>query len=470
MPPELDLLGPECGSVTAPAGCGKTQLIADNLVAHTGTKPVLVLTHTNAGVAALRVRLQLAGVPSSRFRLATLDGFAMRLITMFPGRSGHDPRILLLEDRNNDYPAIRQAALALLEGQHITAALRATYARAFIDEYQDCNLAQHAMVSALAGAVPTVVLGDPMQAIFSFRGNHLVQWRQHVLDTFPLIGRLQTPWRWINAGAADLGNWLLRAREELRAGRSVDLAGAPAHVEWVRLDPANPDAGRRAAAQTRLRAGETSVLIIGDSMNVNGRHQLTSQTPGATVVENVELLDLTRFARHFDLGSDDALETLVAFASHLMTGVGRAAFLERVRTLQQGRQRRAATAAEAEAVAFAARPSFERAVELLRKLADQPGTRIYRPDMLYSCRSAFKEAAQSGCSLFEAALRVRERNRQQGRVVARRAVGSTLLLKGLEADVAVILQPEQMDANNLYVALTRGARRVLVCSQRSIHP
>lgn len=57
-----------------------------------------------------------------------------------------------------------------------------------------------------------------------------------------------------------------------------------------------------------------------------------------------------------------------------------------------------------------------------------------------------------------------------GRRVPRRAVGSPLLLKGLEADVAVILDAEQFDSNrirntkNLYVALTRGSRKLVVCS------
>ena len=54
---EVDLLEIECGSVTAPAGCGKTHLIAETLLRHSGPKPILVLTHTNAGVAALRGRL-----------------------------------------------------------------------------------------------------------------------------------------------------------------------------------------------------------------------------------------------------------------------------------------------------------------------------------------------------------------------------------------------------------------------------
>jgi hypothetical protein len=37
------------GTITAPAGCGKTQLIADSLKTYVHPKPVLVLTHTNAG-------------------------------------------------------------------------------------------------------------------------------------------------------------------------------------------------------------------------------------------------------------------------------------------------------------------------------------------------------------------------------------------------------------------------------------
>ena len=67
-----------------------------------------------------------------------------------------------------------------------------------------------------------------------------------------------------------------------------------------------------------------------------------------------------------------------------------------------------------------------------------------------------------------ATLQARERNRHLGRPIPRRSVGSTLLLKGLEADIAVVLQPETMTAQNLYVALTRGARGLVVCSQTPV--
>lgn len=467
MQPELDLLAVDRGSVTAPAGCGKTHLIADTLALHVGPKRVLVLTHTNAGAAALRQRLKKAGVGSAAFQVSTIDGFVMRLIAMFPMRSSIDRRILEISNPGSDYPAIRYAALGLLQAGHLSTALRATYARVIIDEYQDCNFVQHSIVDALSVDLPTIVLGDPMQAIFGFAGNQLVNWGRDVVPRFPPIGELATPWRWINAGTEELGRWLLYARAELQSGRAIDLRAAPTRLKWVQLDATNLEDGRRTAAHTRLQDGEETVLIIGDARNPRGRHRLTSQTHGATSVETVDLGDLTSFARRFDLTRADALEHLVNFAGDVMTGVGAAAFLDRIKSLQGGRAKNPANAAEAVALAFAARPELSAALHLLQQLESQEGTRVYRPEMLHCCRSAMR-AVSDNRTFLEAVLQTRERNRHHGRPVSRRAVGSTLLLKGLEADVAVILQPEQMDACNLYVALTRGAKRVLVCSVSNV--
>jgi len=69
--PELDILSVDRGAVTAPAGCGKTQLIADSLKLQGGGKPALVLTHTNAGKAALEARLAKAKVPAKVLAAAT---------------------------------------------------------------------------------------------------------------------------------------------------------------------------------------------------------------------------------------------------------------------------------------------------------------------------------------------------------------------------------------------------------------
>lgn len=464
VPPELDLLAVARGSVTAPAGCGKTQLIADTLSSRASPKPTLVLTHTNAGVAALRARLQRAGVPGAAYRISTIDGFAMRLIGKFPMRSGHNPRILEVANPGSDYPAVREAAWRLLDAGHVHDALRATYGRLLVDEYQDCNLTQHAMVVCAARVLPTCVLGDPMQAIFGFKGNRLVDWQADVESEFPSVGTLQTPWRWRLAGTEELGNWLLGARERLQAGCTIDLTDAPAEVEWVQLTPDAAHEQRLRAARVRAASAEGIVLVIGDAMDAKGRHQLTSQTPGATAVEAVDLGDLVRFAQQFDPRSPDSLRSLLSFAATLMTGVDATGLTARVETIRQGRARTPPNPTENAAVAFANAPSASGARLLLQRLANNAGARVYRPEILRCLVTALGMAAHENCTLHAAVLKVREKNRHLGRSLARRAVGSTLLLKGLEADVAVVLHPERMTAQHLYVALTRGARRVVVCS------
>jgi hypothetical protein len=465
-PPEIDIFQARLGSVTAPAGCGKTQLIADALSQHTGIKPILVLTHTNAGVTALRARLQRGGVPSSAYRVSTIDGFAMRLAAKFPLRAGLNARVLDLANPNADYPAIRVAVQALLQAGHICDPIASTYSRLLVDEYQDCNTAQHAIVCSIAQTLPTCILGDPMQAIFGFR-DPLVHWEREAQAAFPPIGALQTPWRWQLAGMDALGAWLLRARTSLQAGEPLDLREAPEGVQWVQLAQGMEVQQRLMAARTEAPNREGRVLVIGDSMNVNGRHQLTMQTPGATSVEAVDLRDLLNFARQFDLASPNALRLLAEFATSLMTQVGTATLLARVETIRGGRARTPATPAEAAAVTFMASPSHTTSIDLLLSLADQPGARVYRPEVLHCCISALRAAGGAG-GFIGAAMQTRERNRHLGRPLGRRAVGSTLLLKGLEADVVVILEPERMTAQHLYVALTRGARRVVVCSSTPV--
>jgi AAA domain len=206
---EIDLLTIQRGLVVAPAGCGKTQLICDALARYNGRKPILVLTHTNAGVVALRNRLAKAGVNLATYHLATIDGWAIRLVTTFPERSGYG----MVIPAQPNYPAIRKAAYRLLKEGHIANTLRASYAKLIVDEHQDCSIYQHAIVYYAAMVLPTCILGDPLQAIFGFGDDNLAEWEKHVCTHFPVVAELARPWRWINAKTETLGNWLLASQD-----------------------------------------------------------------------------------------------------------------------------------------------------------------------------------------------------------------------------------------------------------------
>ena len=462
---EMDLRAITRGTVTAPAGCGKTQLIAQTLAVHRESKPILVLTHTNAGVAALRGRLNRAEVPSNAYRLSTIDGWAMRLVSTFPGRSAHDPGILKLAAPARDYPAIRDAAWKLLQTGHVSEVLKASYANLIVDEYQDCSVPQHYIVYFLSLILPTCVLGDPMQAIFGFRGNALADWNEQVCAHFPVVAELDTPWRWRNAGAEALGQWLLEARRLLAARQSVDLrSGPPEHVTWIQVVPPNDHQQRLAAARTASPSADGRVLIIADSRNRAAQQNFASQTPGASTVEAVDLQDLIAFCSNFDVSAQNALGQLLVLAQSVMTHVGVAELTRRVDTLARGTARNPPNEAERLALEFRRAPSLATAAALLSALRALPNVRVHRPAIFYGVLKALRDASIGGVPLEESAKRVREENRLLGRPLPKRAVGSTLLLKGLEAEVAVLLNPESMNAQNLYVAITRGSTKLVVCS------
>ncbi|NBJ09430.1 UvrD-helicase domain-containing protein [Microvirga arsenatis] len=467
---DIDLLSVRLGSVTAPAGCGKTQLIASTLARCGDDKPVLVLTHTNAGVAALRSRLDRLGIPAKRYRLSTIDGWSMRLISAFPARSDIDPAVLMLQNPRNDYPVIRNAAHALLESGHVNDVLAATYSRIIVDEYQDCSVPQHCIVGYASTVLPTCVLGDPLQSIFGFKGVPMPDWDEHVRAHFPEVGVLSEPWRWIRAGTEHFGRWLLDVREKLLNRERIDLRNAPAEVTWVHLDGTDDEKLRLAAARTKGLSAEDRVLVIGYSTKPAAQQDIARRTPGAQAIEAVDLKDLTQFAGRLNLHHADALDVVATFAQSVMSNVGAADYIRRVDSLRRGTARLAASAAEQAGLNFVAAPSYSGVADVLVEIGKTPGVITYRSSMMRACLKALQMCHASGGSLsfHDAAVHVREQSRLLGRALPRRAVGSNLLLKGLEGEVAVILDADELDARHLYVSMTRGSTSLVICSRSQV--
>ena len=463
---EINLLEVKDGLVVAPAGCGKTELILSSLKRHEGPKPILVLTHTNAGVGALRGRLSRLGVRASCYRVATIDGWAIRLISMFPLRSGHDPKIIIRE--RPDYVAVRDSTWRLIRAGHVNNFIAASYSRLLVDEHQDCSYRQHAIVYHLAKVLPTCIVGDPLQSIFGFDSrDELPDWNSIVASHFPVTRTLDTPWRWINADCVEFGRWLLDVRSRLLSKQPIDLASAPKSVKWIQLNGTRDDYPKQlAACRTNPPGGTGSVLILGNSRSPPSQRAFASQTPGAVTVKSVDLRDLTAFARDLDINADDALSRVVHFAESVMTNVGANDLLSRIAIMNRGTERKEPNAVERRALAFQNDRSHARITDLLVEINRDGGVRAHRPSVLQACYRALEMCPSK--TLQEAVMQIREQNRFSGRAIPKRAVGSTLLLKGLEAEVAVILDADDLDARNLYVAMTRGSKRLVICSRNPI--
>ncbi len=158
----------ERASVLAPAGCGKTDLIV-RAVGATPAGRALVLTHTHAGVKALRDRLARRGVRRDRVQVDTIAGWCLRMAAAYPTRAG----LLTTEPTRDEWESIYDGAAVLLGIRAIRRVVQASFSNVFVDEYQDCNERQHRVILALADLLPCRVLGDPLQGIFTFAGGTL---------------------------------------------------------------------------------------------------------------------------------------------------------------------------------------------------------------------------------------------------------------------------------------------------------
>jgi DNA helicase-2/ATP-dependent DNA helicase PcrA len=453
------------GLIVAPAGCGKTHLITDALgVAQ--SKPYLVLTHTTAGVTALKKRLGRLAIPPRNYIVTTIDGWALKIAGCFPGMC---PLDVSPENPTLFYPSLRRAVLNLVVNGNISEIIAATYSRLLVDEYQDCNSEQHELTCALSRLLPTVVFGDPMQCIFSFSGP-MPDWTRTVETFFPTLATLQTPWRWKNAQAPDLGEWILEQRHLLLRRERINLRSCP---DYVRFHPLSRNYNDNIQRQQReyyslLRHfPNDSILVMGDSRRASSRHQFAQRINDIDVVEPVDLTDVMRMATSLDeANTANVMPNLLQAAAELMTNVGVSATLRRIGSLQAGRNITPPSSLEMALVELALAPTRQNMRTTLLLLEEKDETRVFRAGALQVLKDAIKLSISSPeKSIHESASIIREQRRYQGEGrVSLRSIGSTLLLKGLECDHALILDAGNMSANDLYVALSRGAKSVTVFS------
>jgi DNA helicase-2/ATP-dependent DNA helicase PcrA len=322
------------------------------------------------------------------------------------------------------------------------------------------------MVCELSRLLPTFVFGDPLQAVFGFAG--IADWETDVARQFPLVERLDHPWRWERAGAGALGAWLIDARERLNNGVGIDLEQLPPGCEWRPLSgDARRDAPviRTATSYWQREAG--TVLVLANPMNPRRHADMARNGEGIQVVENLDLTDVFQRVSRLDLAAEEErLRPLLDLADSVMTGMGVTQLFDRCDVLTRGRARTPPNADETTALAFRDNPSWAQAREALSVWSTQPGRRVFRRDVLRLLLDSLHSVASGRhASLGAAAAAARERRRHQGRATSARSIGSTLLLKGLEADYTVLLDVENLSPADLYVAMTRGSRGMLVLSQ-----
>jgi len=216
--------------ITAGPGTGKTHTLTRR-IAHLipslkSNESILAITFTNKAARQMQDRLMALGVCQSSFFAGTFHGFCLRLLREYLEHTalpkdfkvanpdeiiGFDKvtlerishlkatQLVILPDedykayqrylRQNswiDFDDIMREALLLLENEDIASKLRRRYRYIFVDEYQDSNTVQNALLKIFVhdGVVLTAI-GDANQSIYGFRGSQVEIFRRFEEDFSP---------------------------------------------------------------------------------------------------------------------------------------------------------------------------------------------------------------------------------------------------------------------------------------------
>lgn len=462
------------GYVIAPAGYGKTHLIA--MAVKAASKKQLILTHTFAGVNSIKAKMAALGVPSSKYQIDTIASWSLRLCLAYPKTSGWKVEHPTSKQWNKLY----ECCSGLLGKQFVRRVVAATYAGVYVDEYQDCSDMQHGLVCVFAEFMPCRILGDPMQAIFDFGGDEgkPVDWTASVYPTFTCLGQLDTPWRWKTTGDPKLGDWLKKARETLEQGQKIDLSnGLPACVKRAHTPPEFV-ASKQYSSLMDLLGNHDSVIALhgGDQQSKNKTHLLARTLGGRfSSIEEVEGKDLHSFIKKLVAAQTTQQGFLLAldFSKKCFTGIGDilTAGTKKGEVAKQSKVTKYPVVLHA-ANAYLNSPTSAHLRAFFLALMDNPKTSAYRRDLLYRFLNVLKiHIDDGGPTLVDAANLYQREMRRTGRPIShRKLIGTTLLVKGLEYDHAVILDADTLDAKDLYVAMTRGARTLTIIGEQRYLP
>lgn len=444
------------GSVVAPAGHGKTELIAR--LTGLGQR-TLVLTHTHAGVHALRARMRRLHIDPRAAVVDTIASWASRYTAAFP-RLG---RPLGRMPRGGEWDDIYLGAVNVLGLSPVRDVIAASYDRLLVDEYQDCNLVQHSLVVALSEQLQTIVFGDPMQGIFGFN-SPIVNWDIDVFPAFPLVGTLEEPMRWRDTNP-ELGEWISSVRKKLELGEPVDLASGP--LSYL------PCKNEYDLAPLFHELEDTRGTAVGIHCRRGTCDQLAKTSMAAyQAIEDIGCKTLQAFAEAWD-GSlaGDREKLLRGLVSDAVT----------FRPLKDGEHD---TPQDVEAgnnvialyekVGKTGEPRF--AVKALEGIRLHSRVRTFRSELLRDTLKALAALAEGAHeTLATSAYVTRQRVSHMGRQLPRRTVSTPLLLKGLEFDRVSIpnamhfsREKPETQAKLFYVALSRARSSLVISSSSQI--
>lgn len=470
--------------VEAPAGHGKTEAIALEVLKNQTNKKILVLTHTNAGVNSLRKRLRKKNARSSQFEIQTIDSFCLNFSRFYPSVSGIPKRFEDISDI--DYKKARDGAIRIFSKPDLRKFLRLKYCCLIVDEYQDCSKSQHDLVMQLSEEIDCLVFGDPMQGIFDFDSEGFC-WDNDLCKNFQKKQsiELNTPFRWINNNNEELGEWIKLAREQLVNGkRSLNQAPLNGNVEFINHVVEPDEFDRKAATEICKNVPKSgSVLALVYDKERPSLHHSIAKNMYRTSLQSIEkvesskllniLNNLDAFLSSFRRPPVSLYNLLRDFAKACMTGTpplaqSLASKLSEFPKKSIDELRESGKRLQGyNKILYGmlldiyedknSHESIKIILEIMNYI-EKSSEKQFRKELWHSALDAIRNYQKGEFkTLKESGFMVRQKVSFIGRYF-NRVIGTTFLTKGLEFDHVIILNSSRLNDKNFYVAISRACK------------
>jgi DNA helicase-2/ATP-dependent DNA helicase PcrA len=395
-------------------------------------------------------------VASDRYHIDTIAGWAWGWVRRYPISAGYEGSLTVA-----DWNAIYACMTSLLQMPYVQYGILNSYAGVIVDEYQDCTLPMHRLIIGLKRLLPCRVLGDELQGVFAFN-EPLINWADVQREFVNNLGPLEVPYRWKQDGCDEkLGEWMLLKRSAFKQEREPDYSGSPVRKQTVQY----ADAGK--ALSNLINALHGSVCVIGSKTHrlPKGLETILVRR-GFCVLEQNELVVLRDVVEALADGTQaQKEEAVVKFFFEVYGGISPKdrAFVTKILTgakqRPQGGDRRRICDRHMQGI------SPELLIDLLGYVAQKGVALCKLRESARALRAILKIHIETGAELTslyaDEIARRKYGNHRDGHF----CIGSTLLVKGLEFDHAVVIRPRNWQKNwgsyrDLYVALTRGSKSV----------
>ncbi len=482
-----DFLNCDKSLLIAPAGHGKTHSITE-CVKLIDDKS-LILTHSNAGVAALRDKLKHSKIDKGKYKITTIDGFARTIASSFDSKFSPDDPFCTILDK----------AIKLVNSNIIRQSLEYNYRCLFVDEYQDCSAKQHEFIQLISRDMPTHLFGDPLQGIFSFNGD-IVSFENDLTD-YTTFNELTTPHRWNQSKNPNLGEKILGFRKRILSNEPINIATDKTCHLYVFNFPELDIHGQRTEYNKQLQhivrnykenRDLDSLLIIMPEYH-NGTMQKGGEQDRLKLKSRIDFKDelevLLPVSRSSSKKLCQLIDTLIERKDSVIKKENRIKndILKKLFNLtsinnwfnKDGLKRKNVLSDKEKSKLLSG--DIERFYEygtssslldILKTTKNKMKVKLKNTGLYWDILTLLESAAISEKPLMEEFESRMNLQRRLGRKSKNKCIGSTLLTKGLEYDTVVILDAHRITCpKNLYVALSRCCKMLIVFTEtKTLNP